>query len=101
MATFFRALVLLTGLMLLLAVPLFLVTRRTGRRATARRFLIAAVILGVFCAGLSASSERLVNQCRAAGNPTCLDFGASGLQTLLIAGYAIMSWIMTVVVYRE
>jgi len=97
-AVFFSALVFFTGLMLVLGIPLFVVARRKGRTKTTRRFLIAAGVIGLFTALVSASSETLTSRCEAVGNFNCLDFGSTGLQFIFIVGYAISSWVAAVII---
>jgi hypothetical protein len=97
-AVFFSAFFFFTGVMLALGIPLFVVARRKGRTKTTRRFLIAAGVIGLFTALVSAGSESLESRCEAVGNFNCLDFGSTGLQFIFIAGYAISSWIAAVIV---
>jgi hypothetical protein len=89
---------------LVLGLPLFLVARNTGRPDTVRRFAGGAAFVGLFCATLTFSSERLVNQCLATGsNPayTCLDPGSAGLQALAIVGYGIVAWLTALALWRR
>ncbi|MEE9176838.1 MAG: hypothetical protein V3U46_00240 [Acidimicrobiia bacterium] len=67
-----------------LGIPLFVVAQRKGRTKTIRRFLIAAGVIGLFTALVSAGSESLESRCEAVGNFNCLDFGSTGLQFIFI-----------------
>jgi len=80
---------LFSGAALVLGTPLFLMARRKGRPEILRRFFIGAAGIGLFCGLVSARSERLVNQCEVAGNPTCIDYGAVGFQIFALFGYAL------------
>jgi hypothetical protein len=95
------ALLLFTGLALVLGAPVFVVARMRHRKKTARGFLIAAGVIGVLSAILSFSSEMLESRCEAAGNPSCLDFGASGLQLVLVVGYVLASWIVAYIQFQD
>lgn len=101
MATFAVAFLIFSGLVLIASVPLLIVALRRQKARTVRHFLIAGGLVALLCAATSAGSERLVRQCREAGNPTCLDYGASGLQLLLLAGYAVVAWIVAYNISRE
>jgi hypothetical protein len=37
-------------------------------------------------------SERQVAQCEAAGNPSCVDYGTSGLQLVLVFFFVVGAW---------
>ena len=101
LATFFAAFFFFTGLLLVLGVPVLVVAWRKGRNKTAHRFLIAAGLIGLISAVISATSDSLVSQCETAGNTGCLDFGSAGLQMLFVVGYIITSWVKAVILSRE
>lgn len=95
------ALLLFTGLALVFGAPVFVVARLRDRKKTARGFLIAAGVIGVLSAIISFSSEMLESRCEASGNPSCLDFGASGLQLVLVVGYVLASWIVAYIQFQD
>lgn len=99
--TFLVALGLFTVLVGILTIPLIVVTRRRERQETVRKFLFTGAAVAISCAMISATSERLVRQCEEAGNPTCVDFGASGIQFVLVAGYGIAVAIATLNIHRS
>lgn len=101
MTTFLSALGLFTVLVGTLSIPLVVVARRRGRTETIRKFLLAGAAVAVAGATVSATSERLVRQCEEAGNPTCVDFGAMGIQFVLVAGYGIAVVIATLSIHRS
>lgn len=101
MATFLAAFFLVTGLLLVCGVPVFVLAWRKGRTKTARRFLVAAAVLGLFSAAVAAASERLENQCQAAGNTNCIDYGVSGSLLIVVVGYLIVSLATAVMLSRE
>ncbi len=101
MATFFVALLLFTGILLVLGSPVFVVAQRRDRKETARGFLIASGIVGLLCAIIAVGSERLVSQCEAAGNPSCLDSGAKGLQLVLVGGYVLAAWVIAYFQFQD
>jgi len=85
------ALLLIAGylaLFLAVAAPPIAFARRRRERATIRHFLVAALLCGVLSGGVAASSRLLVDRCRDQGNTQCHDYGASGLQFVLIAAFA-------------
>lgn len=90
--TFAFAFIRATALMLALAFPLFLTTYRRNLTQTTRRFLLSAAGIGTVIGFLAFSSERIVQQCEAAGNSACVDFGAPGLVLLAIVGYVTVAW---------
>lgn len=85
----------------LLWIPLAVIGRRRRRAKTVRRYLIGAAVAGFICALIVASSERLVNQCEAAGNPGCFDVGSAGLQLLFIGGYGFAVLLAAFLIYRD
>ena len=104
MTTLFVSFVLFTAVSLALGIPLFLVARTIGRADTVRRFAGGAAFVGLFCATLAYSSDRLVNQCIASGaNPefACVDLGSAGLKAMAIVGYAIAAWLTAIVLWRR
>lgn len=104
MTTLFVSFVLFTAVSLALGIPLFLVARSVGRVDSARRFAGGAAFVGLFCATLAYSSDRLVNQCIASGaNPefACVDLGSAGLKAMALAGYAIVAWLTAIVLWRR
>jgi hypothetical protein len=50
---------------------------------------------------VAASSARLVNQCEAAGNPDCLDFGSTGIQMLFLGGYGLAVLLTAYLIQRD
>ena len=87
MITLISASLIYTAIMLIFSGPVLFVARQRELPKMARRFLIAAGVCGLICGVLSAGSERLVNQCEAAGNLSCVDSGSSGFQLMIVAGY--------------
>jgi hypothetical protein len=63
--------------------------------------LVAAAVVSVLCALVAAGSERLVDQCEAAGNLDCVDFGGTGLQLLFVAGYGVPALVRAFLLARE
>lgn len=98
---FLTTFLLVTGLLILLAVPVFVVAWRKRRLTTIRSFLASAVGVGVLCGSIAAGSERQVTQCLEAGNADCIDSGAAGLQALMMAIYVIVAWVGAVLIYRD
>jgi TM2 domain-containing membrane protein YozV len=77
---------------LVLGIPLFLMAHRKGRPEVLRKFFVGAAGIGLFCGLVAAGSERLLNQCDAAGNPTCIDYGGAGFQVFALIGYALVAF---------
>ena len=101
MVTFLIAFVGYTAAGAVLWIPLAVVGRRKRRTRAVNRYLVGAAAMGMICAVIAASSERLVNQCRDAGNPTCYDFGATGLQLLFLGGYGFAVLLMAWLIHRD
>ncbi len=101
MLTFLIAFLIFTGVALALWIPLAVIGRRKGRHKTVTRYVYGAIGTGVVCALVASSSERLVDQCEVAGNPTCIDFGATGIQMLLLGGYGFAVLLNAFLVYRD
>jgi hypothetical protein len=99
-SAFLGAFVPLTSIMVLAALPVVFFSRRTNP-AKARRFLIAAAVAGLSCGVLAATSKKLVDDCLAAGNTSCLDFGATGLQAMIVIGYAATALISGFLLWRD
>lgn len=101
MQTFVTAFLLYTGLMLVLGIPVFVIARRNGQPTTARRFVVAAVVIGLLSGVVSFTSEQLVMRCEAAGNTACFDSGSAGLIVVFVAGYTIVAWVKAIALSRE
>ena len=101
MTTFLTALVRYTGGLLLASVPVMIIAWRWGRVETIRRFAIAAGLIGLMCALLSLTSKELVDSCIAAGNKNCFDFGADGLQLMLVVGYVGTALVRAFLIYND
>ncbi len=86
---------------LVLGTPLFLTARRKGRPEVLRKFIVGAAGIGLFCGLVTAGSERLVNQCAFAGNPTCIDYGGAGFQVFALVGYALVAYGSALYLRRE
>ena len=89
------------GILLVASVPVLIIAWQGGLSETIRRFLIAAGVIGSVLAMISASSERLVNQCKAAGNPSCIDYGATGFQLLVVIGFVLTAAVKAFILYRD
>lgn len=89
------------GLLATLAAPLLYVTWRKEKLATARNFLIGALLVAVCCAVLAVVSERQVIQCLNAGNADCIDAGAAGLQLLFVVLFAAAAWLNAFFMWRD
>jgi ABC-type enterobactin transport system permease subunit len=97
----FRVFLVVGGLALIAAGPLFLIARRQGKSDTMRNFLIGAGVIALVCGTMEYVSERQVAQCLAAGNNDCYDAGTIGLQLLFVGGYAVSAWISAYSLYRS
>jgi len=88
-ATFFGSLFLVSGLLLVVTTPVFVLARRRKRTLLAWKFLVAVGAIGLFAAIAAVGSERLVDNCRDAGNYSCLDAGFTGFLFLIGLIYVI------------
>lgn len=79
--------------MLILAVPLFLVAGRRKRMNVVVRFVGIALLLALLLTGVSITSNSLVQRCEEAGNNNCVDYGGAGVQFLIVASFAVASWV--------
>ena len=101
MTTFLTAFVRYAGGLLLVSVPVMVIARRRGLVKTTRRFAVAAGLIGLICATVSVSSEELVDSCIAAGNKNCFDFGADGLQLMLVVGFVGTALVRAFQIYND
>ena len=101
LATFLASLFFVIGLLLVGGAPVFVVAWRKGRTEIARRFLIAAGVIGLFFAVTAVASERLVERCGATGNTACFDVGYRGFLFAVAGGYVITSVIAAVKIGRD
>lgn len=101
MDLFITSLVIFSGLIAVLASPLFYLAWRKERLVTARNFLIGLGVVAVSCAVLAVVSERQVMQCLDAGNSECIDSGAAGLQLLLVAVFTAAAWFNAYFMWRD
>lgn len=89
------------GVLLLAATPLFIVARMRKEPRTIRSFALGALVVAILCAAVAAGSERQVTQCLDAGNTDCIDSGAAGLQMVMIVLYVIAALSTAWLTYRE
>lgn len=101
MASFFGALFFVTGLLLVVTVPVFVMAWRRRRARLAVKFFVAAVAIGLFFALAAVASKRAVENCRAMGNASCLDAGYTGFLFLVVLIYVIASMTTTFILARE
>jgi hypothetical protein len=90
--TFATTLLIFLALLAALGTPLWIVATRDRRTTTVRNFAIGATLVAVLCALMAQISERQVAQCEAAGNPSCVDYGTSGLQLVLVFFFVVGAW---------
>lgn len=90
--TFVSTLLLFLLLLAVLATPLWVTAIRRQRRTTVKNFAIGAAVVAIVCGLLAQISERQVQQCEAAGNPTCVDYGTSGLQMVMVFFFVVAAW---------
>ena len=81
--------------------PVAILGLREGLHDTVRRFLTAAAVVALGCALLSWGSNALVDRCLDAGNTGCLDYGAMGMQVLVLSGYGLVSVLRSVSIWRN
>ena len=98
--TFLFAFALFTAIMVVTALPVILLSRHRNP-VRARRFLVGAVAAGLVCGVLAATSEKLVDDCVAAGNPTCVDYGGTGMQAMIAVGYAAVALVRGYQLWRD
>ena len=101
MARLVTAFGLYTGLLAILALPVMLVALLQNRTQTIRRFVQSGLAVALLCALLAMSSDRLIDQCAAAGNLDCTDFGAAGMQAMFIAGFVATAWIRAYILFGD
>lgn len=89
------------GAALLLATPALVIALKRGLRSTVRRFLLASAGVGVATGLLSLVSRWLVDRCREAGNTGCVDYGAAGMQLLVLVAFGIVSLTRAFVMARS
>jgi len=97
--TFLYSILLYSGLLLIVAVPVILVARRRGKSSTIRNFIVGATATGSMLAIIKVSSDQAVQQCVDAGNTQCVDFGSTGMAVLFVGGYAVIAlgraWVLS------
>lgn len=85
----------------ILAGPVVIVALREGLTDTVRRFALVGGAVALGCALLSLGSEALVGRCRDAGNTGCLDYGALGMQVLVLGVYGAVSLLRAFTIARN
>ena len=101
MITFLYSIVLFSGLLLIVAVPVIFVARRREKSSTIRNFIVGAAATGTVLAIIKFTSDRAVQQCLDAGNSDtqCVDFGSTGMAVLFIGGYVVIAlgraWVLS------
>lgn len=89
------------GIAVVMASPVAIVGLRRGESETVRRFLLGALIVGIFSALVSLGSESLVRRCANAGNTDCVDYGAFGVQVLALGVYGVFSLLRAIAISRN
>jgi hypothetical protein len=100
LGSFLVEVALFVGLATIIGLPVMAVAYRRDEILTLRRFLLGGVAVGILVAILSTTSDMLVSRCLDAGNTGCLDYGAVGIQTLILVIYGVASLIATVRLLR-
>lgn len=98
---FVSSFVISTGILFLFAIPTFYLAWRKGRKKTIRRFLIAGSTVGLILAVISATSQRLVEQCEAVNYLGCVDYGSAGMRLTIIVVFIIVSWVKAAILFNE
>lgn len=80
------------ALLLVLAVPVFVVARRRRRTTTIRNVATSALVIGGLMAMTRYTSDRAVEQCIDVGNTQCVDAGSTGILWLLAIGFTVVVW---------
>jgi len=80
------------AVLLVLAVPVFVVARRRRRPNTIRNVAISAVVVGGLMGLTRFTSNRLVEQCIDVGNTQCYDAGSTGILWLFAIGFTVVVW---------
>jgi mannose/fructose/N-acetylgalactosamine-specific phosphotransferase system component IIC len=88
-AAFFGTLFFVTGLLLVVTVPVFVMAWRRRRTGLAIKFVVVAAAIGVFFAFAAVGSKRAVDNCREVGNYSCFDVGHTGFLFLVGLIYVI------------
>lgn len=101
MTGFFGVLVFVTGVLLVCSIPVFIVARRRARPRIARRFLVAAGVIGLFFAASALASDQLVDDCGSAGGTACFDAGFSGMLFFVVGGYVTVALVAAFVLARQ
>ena len=98
---FFSSFVISTGILFLFKIPTFYLAWRKGRKKTIRRFLMAGIAVGLVVAVISATSERLVEQCEAVNYLGCVDYGSAGMRLTIMVAFIIVSWVKAAILFNE
>ncbi len=92
MMSFLLTVLIYVGVLLVCSVPAVIVAQRNPYFGNVgRKFVLAALACGLVCGLVVASSNELIDQCKAQGNTQCHDSGATGLVTIVIGGFAVTS----------
>ncbi len=81
------------AVLLVLALPVFVVGLRRNRPTTIRNVAIAALVIGGLMAVTRYTSNELVQQCIDVGNTRCFDAGSTGILWLLAIGFTVVVWL--------
>lgn len=90
-----------TGILVLLTTPTFVLAWRAGKTRTIRRFLIAAVVVGLLIGTVAATSGQSLEQCELANGRSCNDYGSAGMQLTIVVIFTIVSWIKAVALWND
>jgi len=80
------------ALLLVLAIPVFLVAHRRNRKTTIRNVAISALVMGGLMGITRYTSNELVQQCIDVGNTQCYDAGSTGILWLFAIGFTVVVW---------
>lgn len=101
MTGFVSASAVSTGILILLATPTLYLAWRAGKSRTIRRFLIAAVAVGLLIGTVAATSGQSLEQCELANGRSCNDYGSTGMQLTIVVIFTIVSWVKALALWNE
>ena len=101
MDTFIAVFALATGALMVCSVPVLVVAQRRNRLDVSRKFLWAAVSIGLFFGVSAVASDRLTDECVGSGSTSCLDFGFTGFMFLVGVIYVVAAVAVAISLNRE
>lgn len=89
------------AILLFVSVPVILTARSQNRPTVGIGFVAACLIVGGGVGFLDARYQRAYEVCTQEGRGSCVDYGFTGFQALILVGFLVGSMVMTYRIFND